>query len=271
MCAREGRRRDEPPNRAGFVTVSSVAFLLAQLSDPHIGAAWTDDDPSPRFQRCLAAATVLRPDALIVTGDLAEHGATEEYAELRVALSSTGIPFHVLPGNHDDRERMRAAFGLPGEGAQPIEYAVDLGPVTLVVLDTTIPSEDGGELGEQRLRFLAGALGSAPAKPIVVAFHHPPVRTGVPPLDRLALPDRDGDALRHSLGSDERVALLLAGHLHRPIRARLGPHPLHVAPSTYLQARLGFDLTELEFTDEPPGFAVHVLDGAGVVSHSASA
>jgi 3',5'-cyclic-AMP phosphodiesterase len=266
---REKGLRRRTPHLGGVGKVCGVAFVIAQLSDPHIGATWGGRDPSPRFSQCLDAATALRPDVLLVTGDLANRGADEEYAELRDALSATRIPFRVLAGNHDDRERMRAAFGLPGDGAEPVQYAVELGPVTLVVLDTTIPGEVGGQLGDQRLHWLATVLDAAPSAPLLVALHHPPVTTGVPALDRLALPDLDGAALQQALRDDERVSLLVSGHLHRTIHSRLGPHALYVAPSTYVQARLGFELTELEFTDEPPGFAVHVFDGGGVTSHTA--
>src|ERR1700733_12387088 len=98
-----------------------VPFLVAQISDPHIGGEWGGPDPAAGLVAVLDAAFALsdRPDALLVTGDLVEHGTSEEYDRVYELLTARPAPVYVLGGNHDLREGLRARFGLPGDGAAP--------------------------------------------------------------------------------------------------------------------------------------------------------
>src|SRR3954447_10007197 len=149
--------------------------------------------PTPRSCR---AAGALEPDAVLVSGDLAEHASDEEYAVVREQLAALRAPVHVLPGNHDDREALRRAFDdLPGTGGEPIQYAADLGALRLVVLDSTRPGQDAGELDATRLAWLEEALADAPDVATIVALHHPPLLTGVPAMDDMGLPAGDRAAL----------------------------------------------------------------------------
>ena len=71
------------------------------------------------------------PDAVLVSGDLAEHAADSEYEQVRALLARIEAPSYVLPGNHDDRDALHRHFDVPGAGGQPVQYAVDLGPLRL--------------------------------------------------------------------------------------------------------------------------------------------
>src|SRR4051794_3171998 len=119
--------------------------MLAQVSDPHVGI---EPGAEARLAAAIAEIRALpqAPDAVIVTGDLAAHGRPEEYARVRELLAALPIPVHVLPGNHDGRGALRAAFGLAGEADDPIQYVVSCGPLRLVVCDTTVPGADHGRL-----------------------------------------------------------------------------------------------------------------------------
>ena len=88
---------------------------------------------------------------MLVTGDIADNAAAEEYAIARELLERIGVPVYPLAGNHDDGAALRSAFDLPGEANGLVQYAVDLGPLRLVVADTTLPGEDRGELDAARL------------------------------------------------------------------------------------------------------------------------
>ena len=84
--------------------------MLAQLSDPRI----QDDDPRRRWRRPCGRCSTLTPlpDAVLVSGDLAEHGTAAEYERVRELLAPLPMPVHVLPGNHDDRDVMRANWAV---------------------------------------------------------------------------------------------------------------------------------------------------------------
>ncbi|MGO9899340.1 MAG: metallophosphoesterase, partial [Solirubrobacteraceae bacterium] len=73
-------------------------------------------------------------------------------------LAELEAPVYVLPGNHDDRELLRSQFDLAGSGGAPVHYSVELGPLRLVVLDTTRPGEVHGELDCVRLEWLDAEL-----------------------------------------------------------------------------------------------------------------
>jgi len=243
--------------------------MLVQLSDPHIGATWAEADPVARFVAAIAGVAALgqRPDAVLVSGDLADHAAEDEYEQVCALLERIDAPAYVLPGNHDDRDALHRHFGVPGAGGEPTQYAADLGPLRLIVVDTTVPGEDGGALDDQRLRWLDATLAEAPTAPTVVAMHHPPFFVGVPAWDAIVLAPADRRRLGEVLGRHQQVQRVVAGHLHRAIGAELGGRAVMSVPSTYVQGLLDFGATSLELSDDPPGFVVHALIDGDLVSH----
>jgi 3',5'-cyclic AMP phosphodiesterase CpdA len=244
-------------------------FLLAQLSDPHIGAEWAGGDPVTRLAAAVGSVRAMpsQPDALLVSGDLADNAADAEYELVRELLAPLQVPLYVLPGNHDDRRALHRHFGVPGADGEPVQYSVDLGPLRLVVLDTTRPGEDPGVLDAERLAWLDGELALAPETPTLLAMHHPPLATGVPAWDELGLPVADRMTLGEVLERHPQVQRLVAGHVHRTITANLAGRAVLTVPSTYVQARLTFGSQEIELAAEPAGFAMHaVLDGE-LISH----
>lgn len=244
-------------------------FLLLQLSDSHIGATWGDGDPLGRTAATVDHIRRLpdRPDAIVITGDLADNGDPNEYEALGSLLGSIGAPCYPLPGNHDDREALRAHFGLSGEGDAPISYSVEAGPARLVVLDSTKPGHDGGELDEVRLSWLDSELAAAPERPTILAMHHPPLLTGAPAWDRIGVPERERLALAGVLERHSQVRLVIGGHLHRTIASRLASRPVLAAPAIYESALPDFEADELKLAGSAPSYVLHaVLDGE-VTSH----
>lgn len=247
----------------------SRPFILVQLSDLHVGASWDGVDPVARLEAAVEAVHSLDagPDAVLVSGDLAEHAADSEYEQVRAFLARIEAPSYVLPGNHDDRDALHRHFDVPGAGGQPVQYAVDLGPLRLVVVDSTLPGEDRGELGPERLSWLETTLAGAPDTPTIVAMHHPPLSVGIPPWDAIGLAAADRVALGELLGRHSQVRRVVAGHVHRAITGRIGERSVFTVPSTYVQGLLAFGATELLLSVDPPGFAVHALVDGELVSH----
>lgn len=246
-----------------------MSFTLVQLSDPHVGAHWEGVDASAALPDVveLVRAVGPRPDAVLVSGDLAEHGAEPEYATVRRLVSSLGAPLFAAVGNHDDRAALRSAFELPGGGAEPVQYAVDLGALRLVVLDSTRPGAEEGELDDDRLAWLEATL-AASETPTVVAMHHPPAPTGLPAFDRIGLAAADRRSLGEVIARHAHVRAIVTGHVHRASVSQLRSCPVIVAPSTYLQARLDLRSDEIRFDDaHPPGYVVHALVGDILASH----
>ena len=103
-----------------------------------MGAEWFDDQSVTRLAAAVESLRAVRPqpDALLVSGDIADHATDEEYELVRELLAPLEAPLYVLPGNHDDRRALHRHFGVPGGDGEPVRYSVDLGPLRLVVLDT---------------------------------------------------------------------------------------------------------------------------------------
>lgn len=197
--------------------------LLVQISDIHIGGSEDGKDPIPRVEGVIQAIRSLpnAPDAVLVSGDLTDHGAMEEYEVVRELLSRLELPLHVLGGNHDDRARLREAFGLPGGEVEPIRYSVDVGDLRLVLLDSNVPGRDPGAFDGNRLRWLDEELSREPEQSTLLAVHHTPITTGIPEWDAINLAVADREAL------GEVVAR------HPQLRAIVGGCPVLSAPSAY--------------------------------------
>lgn len=239
--------------------------LLAQLSDLHIGSAWDGIDPIPRLEAVIEAVRALpnRVDAVLVSGDVAGDGSEESYRLARSLLDRFECPVHVLPGNHDDRARLRAAFALPGADGEPINYSVEVGELRLLLLDSNVPGQDPGAFGPGDLAWLDEELGRERERPTVLALHHTPLATGLAGWDAVNLAAAEREALGEVVGRHPQLRAIVGGHLHRVAAAGLAGCPVLSAPSTYLQALPDFDPPDPEDEDVkwvgPPGFALHVL------------
>ena len=250
--------------------------MLAQLSDPHLGA-----DPLHGEARLAAAvATVAAlepaPDAVLVSGDLTDHGSAQEYARVRELLAPLPMPVHVLPGNHDDRAALRAAFPVDAaaavdapdqDPAARYRYAVGCGPLRLVACDSIRPGRDDGSLGEDGLAWLDAALTAAPSVPTIVALHHPPLVFGMPALDAIGLPEAERAALAGLLARHPQVRRVVGGHLHRTAFGVVGTCPLVVGPSVHTTIRLQLGAPGYEAAPDPPAVLVHALAGGELVTH----
>ncbi|HWB52390.1 MAG TPA: phosphodiesterase [Stellaceae bacterium] len=266
-------------------------MLVAQITDMHVLAegklfhsprraipadaapGWSFIDTAACLQRAIAALNKLapRPDMLVVTGDLTDHGGAEEYANLRQILAAAAMPVYVIPGNHDTREGVRATFAADGylPAAGFLHYVVEGWPLRIVALDTHVPGFHHGELCAERLDWLDRTLAGAPDRPTLVMMHHPPFPTGIEHMDVHAL--RHPEAFAAVVRRHPQIERILCGHLHRTIDHRFAGTIAGTAPATAHQ--LVLDMTPgapAEFTFEPPGYQLHFWrEGIGLVTHTA--
>lgn len=246
-----------------------MPFTVAQLTDPHIGAPWSEGAASALASAVAAVGRVLggAPDAVVVSGDVAHTPAEEEYQEARALLNRLGAPVYVVPGNHDDRDGLRRHFDVPNTPGPRLNYAVDLGRVRLIALDTKRSGSDGGELDAPQLNWLDVVLGEDEATPTLLAMHHPPLITGMPAMDSIGLPADQIRALAEIISRHRQVHVVAGGHVHRAIVSALGGASVLAIPSTDVQLALDLEADDLRFVSEPPCFAVHLLAGDRLISH----
>ena len=180
------------------------------------------------------------------------------------------MPVFVIPGNHDQRENLRAGLAdLPhiGTSGTFLQYCVEYYPVRLVMLDTLVPGYGHGELCRERLSFLDGALAAEPEKPTIVAMHHPPFVCGIEHMDHINL--RNEAEFTAVIARHAQVSRVICGHHHRPINAPLAHTIASIAPSVAHQVELALTPgAPSQFVLEPPGYQLHCWIGDRLVSHT---
>ena len=255
-------------------------MLLAQISDLHIkrpGAlAYRRVDTAAYLERCIARLVALepKPEAVVVTGDLVDLGTRAEYEALKTLLAPLTMPVYLLVGNHDEREALREVFpnhAYLRTGGEFVHYAVDVGPLRLVALDSQMPQQSNGHLCAARLAWLEVQLAQAQGKPVVLALHHPPFVSGIGHMDRQRLDPASSERLAAIVSRYPNVERVICGHVHRPIFTRFAGTIASAVPAPAHQVAL--DLREnapSAFRLEPPAFALHrYAPETGVVTHHA--
>jgi 3',5'-cyclic-AMP phosphodiesterase len=257
--------------------MSTPRMLIAQISDLHIKPAgqraYRRVDTAAALARCIKELNrfVPRPDFVVISGDLVDAPSKQAYDNLVALLSPLAIPFAAVPGNHDDRDLMRAA--LPGGYASAsgaMHSLRTVRDVDVVLLDSTTPGRDYGTLDVESLAWLESVLAASSSRAALLFMHHPPFATGIGHMDVQNL--RNAGDLAAILRRHSRVRLVAAGHVHRATltnfagaAATICPAPNH-AVALDLDARL-----PPSFTIEPPAFHLHAWfpdDGLGtVVTH----
>lgn len=245
--------------------------LIAQISDLHLrprgltalGRVETNTLARRAVDRLLALPQ--RPDAVIVSGDVAETGDPREYEMALEILGRLPMPVYAIPGNHDARGEMTAALSAPGyvhataDGS--LMFDAEVGPVRLLGLDSLVEGAGHGELGPARLAWLEARLAEAPGRPTLVAIHHPPRTTGLP-MDPIGLVD--DAAFAAVIARHPQVALVVAGHVHRPIVMGFAGTTCVTAPSVAHQLEVDFaPAAPALYNFEPPGFLIHLWSERG--------
>jgi 3',5'-cyclic AMP phosphodiesterase CpdA len=251
--------------------------IIAQISDLHIkppGAlAYGRVDTARALARCVATLNQFtpKPDLVVISGDLADTPMAEEYAHLNRLLAPLNIAFVGIPGNHDQRDMMRAA--LPQNYAfpsGPLNQRFEIGGLDLVLLDSSVPGKPHGELDARTLRWLEATLVSSPDRPALLFLHHPPFEAGIWHMDRQNL--QNANELANVVKRHPRVQLIATGHVHRATFTTFADVPTTICPAPNHAVDLDLaELREPSFKVEPPAFHLHVwFPGKGfgsIVTH----
>lgn len=242
---------------------------ILQITDTHLAAPPQRVsgvlDTAQAFERQVAAIAEALPrigpvDALLVTGDISDDGTAQSYKLFREMVEPLGLPLLVIPGNHDQREPMRAAFADLGlfAAAGALNWVRDLGDLRIVGIDTLVEGSGGGIVDEATSSFLADAL--AFDGPILLAMHHPPFESGIAFMDSIGLAGKA--ALAAALSRSPADIRIVCGHLHLMTIGAIGGVPAIVGPSPC--SAFQFDLraeAPVGFFTGGGGFMVHDHDG----------
>ncbi len=182
---------------------------IAHLSDLHFGR--TDPVVLPALAATMRA---IKPDVVVVSGDVTQRARTREFAAARDYLESLALPRIVVPGNHDvplynvfmrafqPLTRYRAYFGN-----DPAPFFAD-DEMAIVGINTArgMTFKDGRVNRDQAIHTCQRLQSLPKAITRVVVTHHP-------------FEASDGDrvgraAMAMTLFADCRIDLVLSGHLH---------------------------------------------------------
>lgn len=240
-------------------------MVIAHLSDTHLDGG---ERALARTRRVMNHLRGCRVDAILATGDLADHGETQEYEQVKAELTAD-VPVLMLPGNHDGRSAYRKVL-LNGEGDAPINQVHRIGGALFALCDSSIPGRNDGLLAPETLRWLRGVLAEADA-PVFVGLHHHPIPLHNPLVDGIGL--GNAEELAEVVSESPNVVAVLCGHAHAAAAGTFAGRPLLAAPGVVSTTRLPWT-TDEELTwsntadlDDPPGVAFHVLDGGRLTTH----
>jgi 3',5'-cyclic-AMP phosphodiesterase len=239
--------------------------VIAHISDTHFDGS---ERATARSRRAMAYLRGCAVDAVLVTGDLTDHGTVEEYEQVKAELVAD-VPVLLLPGNHDDRAAYRTVL-LGERGTAPINQLRRVGGLLFALCDSTIPGENAGLLAPETLDWLTGVLAEAD-EPVFVCLHHHPVRLNHPLLDSIRL--RNPEELAAVVGASPRAVAVLCGHAHAAAAGTLAGRPLIAAPGIFSTTRLPWTTSDdLVWTntfdrDDVPGVVFHVVQDGQLTSH----
>ena len=243
-------------------------MILAHVSDLHLGQDYRSDGGERALRRARQVIDYLNGlpgdvDGVLVTGDIADHGAPEEYRQARELLATLRFPVLSCPGNHDDRVAYERDFLARQDNAgEAVNEAHRLGGYTIAMCDSSIPGQNPGLLDDTTLAWLGKVLADTD-DPVLVCFHHPPVVLHHPYLDDIRL--RNDEQLAEVL--TDNVTAVLCGHAHTGATATFAGRPLVVAPGVVSTAVLPCEGDHVVDFELPPAIAFHVLDDRGLVTH----
>jgi len=182
--------------------------VIAHISDLHCGSRYHIPSLATRVTDEL---NELRPDIVIVTGDLTDMGFRQEFKLAHRLIERIACEHKlVLLGNHDARNVGDEHFAdFFGTRSQELVY----NGARVLTLDSSEPDLDSGRVGRERYRWIEERFADDPDEFKVVAMHHHLVPVPGTGRERNIVYDA-GDLLRALAASS--TDLVLCGHKHVP-------------------------------------------------------
>ena len=220
----------EHPRPRHFILHLSDTHLVAG-PDPLYGAVDSRARLAEIFTRLETSGQ--KPEAIVFTGDLADKGEPQAYANLRDIVvpvaERMGARLIWAMGNHDSREHFKSALLDEAPDMAPVDRVYMVNGLRIITLDSTVPGYHHGELSGAQLDWLRDVLKTPAPDGTILALHHPPVPS-VQDLTVLVELRHQRDLAAALKGSDVRS--IIAGHLHYSTFATFAGIPVSVASAT---------------------------------------
>ena len=236
------------------------------FTDTHMqsGVAEGKFDPDVQLQKGIAHVNAFNSDAdlAIFCGDLTDKGDVASYEMLRNRLQDLNIPYHLLLGNHDNRENFSSVFAAHVLDENSfVQQVIDTPHAKLILLDTlngppyNYPYSHQGMLCGKRLSWLDTQLENAGKKPCVIFMHHPAHNTGFAAMDTIKL--IEGNVFYEVVKRYDNVSHIVCGHVHRTISGSHQGIPFSIFKSTVGQMPMLFDTMDFHMeVNEPSAYGI---------------
>lgn len=220
---------------------------IAHVCDPQLGfGKYGFDDDLAAFQREIALINDLKPDIVVIAGDMVNKMDSAYIARFKAAAATFAMPVIYTPGNHDLVEPVtdkglklyRDSFGTDFS-------TTDCKGRRIISVNSMLMRGGPAAEVEAHNKKFADALkeASADGVPVIILSHVPPFEKDIDEADEyFNLPK----ALRRQLLADVAAAgcrLWLAGHTHKLGHNEFGG--VHI---------LNPENTSCNFDDRPRGF-----------------
>ncbi|MHB0915749.1 MAG: metallophosphoesterase family protein [Thermoleophilia bacterium] len=187
-------------------------FTIAHISDMHAGSQYFVPN---LMDRAVVELNELKPNVVVVTGDLTNEGFKQEYLLAKSYLDKIQCEdLLVVPGNHDARNVGYVHFEEMYGSRQTVFHR---NGISIVGVDSSEPDLDHGTIGRHRYKWIADQFTVKADLRVLLLHHHllPIPGTG---RERNMVYDA-GDTLEVLQACD--VNLVLSGHKHVPYAWRL--------------------------------------------------
>lgn len=197
---------------------SRVPLRIAHISDVHAGEITFQHEV---MARVIQSINSMRPDLVVIAGDLTAAGYEDEYVEAAGILAQIEPPKVVIPGNHDARNVGWVHFEKYF-GNRYSRYRREFDPeraerlratgFTVVGVDSSEPDVDEGRVGRDRYQWIRAQFDDPDDIKVFVIHHH---LVSIPGTGRERNIVTDaGDLLAQLTTLD--IDLILSGHKHVP-------------------------------------------------------
>lgn len=207
---------------------SAEPLCIIQLSDPQFGFAAASRDclaEIARMEQAVAIVNRLRPDAVIVTGDMVnspkKRSELEEFTRI-VRTIDPSIPVRFIPGNHDtpkltSLDQMRDYLDTYGYD----RFTFEQGGCLLIGINTNIIKDSVPQLEREQYEWLEEQLARASDARFKFVFSHcPPFARNIEERESYSNWSHEQRERYMRLLERYGVDALFAGHLHNHSEAQ---------------------------------------------------
>ncbi len=211
----------------------SKEITIAHLTDIHIGPSSDtirDIDVRNHFEITLRDIVLAAPDLIVLGGDQAAHcGDIEAYEWIKPRLDMTGIPYLMIPGNHDQIDNLICMFQLENQKKETgLYFSKRINGLKLLFLDSSQEVLD-----KNQMKWLEREA-SISDEAILLFMHHPPLFCNCIFMDS-KYPLRNRDAVFDLLQQLHTIRHIFCGHYHIEKTIHDSGKNIYLTPSTMMQ------------------------------------